>query len=425
MNETKKIKDELKAISMFFSTLEKPYKPGKNEIDTFLHILSKVKDFRMKGKIKYRIENILGICFYLALKGEFRSFLYAAQYVEVRQEEFIALGLIKKGEVPSHDTFLNIFNRLDALSLRDAFIDKFREFLKNAYAIATADEEKKAEYRLLSGDGKTFNGSGRHTREATKRNINVFNMYSASNGICSTSIPLDDKDSEIPAFRDLLRKYDLRKTVVTADALHCQRATCEVIISKKGQYVIKAKRNIGGAFIEIQSSFDKYKTKIKKLSFHDCDYEMLLAKDMIIDEAWPGCKSYIKMISHKRKDQMDYNPAPQYFVSSLADIQLIAEAADNRWDIEDGLHLFKDGFLKEDECTFTGKNVIKVMATINNIVYAFYKVASAIDGDDAMQKTIIRYKDDPVKLISLVVPLLKKTNFNALIKQNMKGVKKA
>ena len=42
-----------------------------------------------------------------------------------------------------------------------------------------------------------------------------------------------------------------------------------------------------------------------------------------------------------------------------------------------------------------------------------------------MQKTIIRYKDDPVKLISLVVPLLKKTNFNALIRQNMRGVKKA
>lgn len=425
MNDTKKLRDELKSISMVFSTLKTPYKPGKNEIDALLHILSKVKDHRMEGKIRYRIENILGICFYLALKGEFRSFLYAAQYVEVRQEEFIALGLIEKGEVPSHDTFLNIFNRLDASSLRDAFIDRFRAFLKNAYAIATADDEKKAEYRMLSGDGKAFNGSGRTTREETKRNINVFNIYSASNSICYTSVPLDDKDSEIPAFREILRKYDLRKTVVTADALHCQRATCDVIISKKGHYVIKAKRNIGNAFNEIEASFDKFKTKIKKLSFHDCDYEMVQIKDIISDEAWPGCRSYIKMVSHKRKDQMDYNPAPQYFISSLVDLELIAEAADNRWDIEDGLHLFKDSFLKEDECTFTGKNAIRVMATINNIVYAFYRVASAINGDDTMQKTIIRYKDDPVKLISLVVPLLKKTNFNALIRQNMRGVKKA
>ena len=195
-----------------------------------------------------------------------------------------------------------------------------------------------------------------------------------------------------------------------------------MIISKKGHYVIKAKRNIGNAFNEIEASFDKFKTKIKKLSFHDCDYEMVQIKDIISDEAWPGCRSYIKMISHKRKDQMDYNPAPQYFISSLSDLELIAEAADNRWDIEDGLHLFKDSFLKEDECTFTGKNAIKVMATINNIVYAFYRIASAIKGDDTMQKTIIRYKDDPVKLISLVVPNEYYMGYESMVLADRKSV---
>ena len=96
---------------------------------------------------------------------------------------------------------------------------------------------------------------------------------------------------------------------------------------------------------------------------------------------------------------------------------------DNRWDIEDGLHFFKDNFLKEDSCTFMGKNAVKVMATINNIVYAFYRIASAIVGDETMSMTIIRYKDSPIELISLVTPLLKKVNLNKLIKLNMKGVK--
>ena len=131
------------------------------------------------------------------------------------------------------------------------------------------------------------------------------------------------------------------------------------------------------------------------------------------------------MISHKREDQSDYNPIPQYFVSSSPDIQLIAEAVDNRWDIEDGLHYFKDKFLDEDACTFMGKNAVKVMATINNIVYAFYRIASAIVGDETMSMTIIRYKDNPVELISLVAPLLKKTNLNKLIRMNMRGVKEA
>ena len=417
MNESSNLKDYLKSVSLFFSSLEEPYNPGKNEIDVFLHILSHVNDFRLKGKVKYKLENILGICFYLALKGEFSSFSYTAQYVGVRKEEFIALGLIEGNKIPSHDTYLYVFNRLDASSLRDVFIDKFKQFLETIYHITEAAGGK---YTILSGDGKEFRGSGRRNG---KRNLNVFNMYSASNSICSTSIPLDDKESEIPTFRRLLGKYDLRRTVVTADALHCQRETCEVVVSKKGAYVFKAKDNQRALIEEIKRNFKATRKKIQRLDLNSCEYEMLLIKDIISDADWPGCKSYIKMISHKRKDQSDYNPTPQYFISSLSNLSLIAEAIDNRWEIEDGLHLFKDSFQNEDGCTFSNKNAVKVMATINNIVYAFYKVASAIIGDEKLSTTIIRYKDNPVALISLVVPLLKKNNLNALIKKNMRGIK--
>ena len=424
MNKSMKLKDYITIVSMYFNSLETPYNPGKNEIDTFLHILSHVKDFRIKGKITYKLENILGICFYMALKGKFTSFLYVEKYVRIKEEEFVELGLIKKGQIPSHDTYLYIFNRLDASSLRDVFIEKFKQFLETIYDLVEGKDDK---YKLLLGDGKTFNGSGRKEGKTikTKRNLNVFNMYSASSSICSNSIPLDDKESEINTFAEYLEKYDLRKTMVTADALHCQRKTCSIIVKKKGHYVIKAKGNQETLVNEIAQSFENYPKKIKKLSFNNCDYEMILIKDIVCDVDWPGCKSYIKMISHKREDQRDYNPLPQYFVSSSTDIQLIAEAVDNRWNIEDGLHFFKDDFLKEDECTFMGKNAVKVMATINNIVYAFYRIASAIVGDETMSMTIIRYEDNPLELISLVTPLLKKVNLNKLIKMNMKGVKEA
>lgn len=419
MNETTKLIDYMNGVSLFFQKLEQPYNPGKNEINLLIHILSGVKDFRQKGKIIYKLELILGICFYLALKGKFTSFHYAAEYVDVHKSEFEELGLIENGRVPSHDTFLNIFNHLDALSLRDVFIEKFKEFVESAYKLV---DDKSGKYKLLSGDGKTFNGSGRKGGQA---NYNVFNMYSASNSICSISIPLTNKDSEIPKFRELLVKYDLRKTIVTADALHCQSGTCDAIISKKGQYLIKAKNNQEKLVKEIEQSFNnkKYSKKIKRLHHNDCDYEMLLISDIISDINWPGCKAYVKMISYKRKDQQDFNPIPQYFVTSLKDLTLIAEAADNRWNIEDGLHFFKDDFLEEDSCTFTGKNAVQVMATINNIVYSFYRTAAAIM-NDTMARTIMRYEEDPLALISLVVPLLKKTNFNALVRNNMRGVKK-
>ena len=69
MNEATKLIDYMNGITLFFQKLDQPYNPGKNEINLLIHILSGVKDFRQKNKVIYKLELILGICFYLALKG--------------------------------------------------------------------------------------------------------------------------------------------------------------------------------------------------------------------------------------------------------------------------------------------------------------------------------------------------------------------
>ena len=146
-------------------------------------------------------------------------------------------------------------------------------------------------------------------------------------------------------------------------------------------------------------------------------------KDIISDVGWPSAKTYVRMVSHKRKDQKNYNPEYQYFVSSLSENMLIAEAIDNRWQIEDDLHYFKDTFLAEDCCTFMDGNAVKVMAILNNIVFSFYRIATAMMGYSSMMETKIRFKDRPLELIALVVPMLKAKNVSDLIKANMKGRK--
>ena len=99
------------------------------------------------------------------------------------------------------------------------------------------------------------------------------------------------------------------------------------------------------------------------------------------------------------------------------------EAIDNRWAIEAGLHWWKDDFLKEDECTFTDENAIKVMATLNNIAYGIYRLASAIFHDQKMSATRIVFQDEPEKLLEKLVPLMEKQNLSMLLKQNMRGGK--
>lgn len=51
---------------------------------------------------------------------------------------------------------------------------------------------------------------------------------------------------EIVALRKLIQMLDIRGITITADALHCQRETCESIVQKGGDYCLQLKGNQRG-----------------------------------------------------------------------------------------------------------------------------------------------------------------------------------
>ncbi len=223
----------------------------------------------------------------------------------------------------------------------------------------------------------------------------------------------------------MLPKYDLKNKLVTADAIHCQRKTAEIITKKGGGYLFTVKNNQPQLLEEVASAFTRNIGKKTDIHTEAADYEILTLRKGYVGCDFPGQKSYVKMISYKRKGQPKFNPQPQYFITSETNTDLIEEAIDNRWQIENGLHKFKDTFLGEDKCVFSNKNAVKVMAVINNLVYSLYRIASAIRGDKSMTETKIRYKEDPLSLIATVLPLLEKENLSKPIRENMRGKPKS
>lgn len=255
-------------------------------------------------------------------------------------------------------------------------------------------------------------------------NSNVFNLYDASSSLCLTSIPLDDKESETPTFLSILKQFNIKNSMVTADALHCQRETARIINSRGGFYCFKVKNNQPTFKEHLIQKINLHADKVISTSYNNCDYKIYIIDYKIDDLDFPGAKAYIQMHSHKCACQADYNPEPQYFVSSSKNIELIMETIDNRWDIESGLHWGRDNFLKEDECTFTDKNAIKVMAVFNNITYALYRLASAIFDHECMAETRLRFEDCPEKMLAKLIPLTEKQNLTMLLKENMRGYRK-
>ena len=92
----------------------------------------------------------------------------------------------------------------------------------------------------IAVDGKVLRGA----RGADGRQVHVFAAILHGQGVVLAQRQIPDKTNEIPEFQPLLRPLDLEGRVVTADALHAQRAHAEFVVDeKKGNYVFTVKDN--------------------------------------------------------------------------------------------------------------------------------------------------------------------------------------
>ena len=412
------LKELNSSVSLLIQEKDISFDSFKRDIRFFLHLLDKIPDFRDKKLIDYSLSNLLLISLILIMKGEFKSFSYASQYISVYKQDFIKMGLIINDKVPSDDTLRRMFMLLDANSIKEIIINNLNSFLTKILNNYSSSKKE-----LISIDGKEFKGSGRSINSKKKmNNKNVLNVYNSSKEICIYSNPLDDKESEIKEAQEILNKYNLKNIVVTGDALHCQKRTCEIIVNKKGDYVFTVKENQSALLEEMKTRIVNSKSIISK-SYNDCDYSILLLPSTYKGLEFAGQKAFIKMISNKRKNQNINKQTERYFLSSIKDPQLIVEAIDNRWKIENDLHKTKDEFFVEDNYKFTDKNAIKVMAALNNIAYSFFRITASFLQEKTPTITKIKFNKDPMEILEKITPLLNSREFNKLLNDNLKGKK--
>lgn len=411
------LKELNSSVSLLIQETDISFDSFEKDISFFIHLLDKIPDYRDKHLCDYSLSNLLLISLLLIMKGEFKSFHYASHYIYVYQEDFIKMGLIEKDKIPSHDTLRRMFMLVDPKYIKETIINNLNVLLTKILNNYNNDRTKE----LISIDGKEFKGSGRSINSNKKiKNKNVLNVYNTSKELCIYSNPLDDKDSEIKEAQEILNKFNLKNTIVTGDALHCQKKTCEIISNKKGKYVFTVRDNQSSLLEEIKAKIAKSKKIITK-EFNDCIYSICLLPSSYQGLEFSNQKAYVKMISNKRKKQFVTKQTERYFLTSLNDPQLIIEAIDNRWKIENDLHKVKDELFSEDNYLFTDKNAIKVMASLNNIAYSFFRITSAFLNEDIPTITKIKFNKDPFEILQKITPLLNSKNFNKLINDNLKG----
>jgi hypothetical protein len=159
-----------------------------------------------------------------------------------RAKEPFLHGFLKLSNgLPSHDTFSRLFRRLDPEQFRTAFqrfMAKFSDQCQGVVAI----------------DGKVLRRS--FDRASGKSPLHMVNAWGCEQRLVLAQTATDAKSNEIAAVPKLLEMLALKGTIVTADALNCQRAIAPQIINQGGDYALALKGNQGTLHDDVRLFLD-------------------------------------------------------------------------------------------------------------------------------------------------------------------------
>ena len=94
---------------------------------------------------------------------------------------------------------------------------------------------------VIAIDGKTLRHS--YPRGGDKKAIHMVSAWATSQKLVLGQVKVDKKSNEITAIPALLKVLELNGSIVTIDAMGCQRSIVKSIVSQGGDYVITLKKN--------------------------------------------------------------------------------------------------------------------------------------------------------------------------------------
>ena len=310
-------------------------------MDNPLKYFAELTDPRVERNREHRLEEILLIAIAAVLSGA-ESWNDIAAYGKDKLA-WLQTFLRLPGGIPSHDTFNRVFAALDPEEMEKGFVAWVSSLSK-----LTAGE-------VVAIDGKTLCG----TREAGRTQlVHMVSAWAEGNGLVLGQRKVDEKSNEITAIPKLLAALELAGTVVTIDAMGCQRAIAEKIIEKKADYVLAVKDNQGLLAEQVRDSFSLLDADSVAEQI-DCGHGRVeqrkcsvIADLSMIEKAaeWASLQGLVRIESeryHKVSGKMEREI--RYYITSLKpDAERLNSVIRQHWGIENKLHWVLDVGFGED-----------------------------------------------------------------------------
>ncbi|TWT55961.1 Transposase DDE domain protein [Allorhodopirellula solitaria] len=168
-------------------------------------------------------------------------------------EQFIELPC----GIPSHDTIGRILSIIKPAEFQKALLAWLSELRR------TPDGDSPI---VVPIDGKTARGS--YTDAEKSNAIHIVSAWASDYGITLGQIAVDSKSNEITAVPQLLDMMELKGTIVTLDAMGCQKAIAKKVIEGGGDFTFAVKDNHQKLAAAIEQAFlDAYEAGLLESGF--------------------------------------------------------------------------------------------------------------------------------------------------------------
>ena len=361
-----------------------------------------VPDYRHPSYVRHLLGDIIMIVFFAVL-GNADEWTEIEAFAKVK-EKWLRKYLELPGGVPTDDTYRVVFSNICTDHFFQVTTGILLRTIDGIIGLA-GKQDNIHEKSVVSIDGKVSCGSGRkETVEGKVKALQTLNVYSDDYVMCLAQNFINEKTNEIPAAQELLGLMDLKGTIVTADAMNCQKGTAEAIIDGKGDYVLALKGNQGLLYEEVRTYFDVDCRELLKGKAGCCkktveaEHGGVAVREYYITEdtgwfsekgKWKGLKSFGMV--HKKLKKHDGTQEEElrcYICNIEENAEEFERAVRRHWGVENNLHWQLDFTFRDDKNTSMAKTGAKNLQIMKKIVLS---ILSLVKSSYKLSMKRIRY----------------------------------
>jgi predicted transposase YbfD/YdcC len=305
-----------------------------------------------RNNLRHKLIDILTIALFAVICGA-DGWAAVAEYGRSKRQ-WLATFLELPHGIPSHDTFGDVFAKLQP----QAFEDCFMQWMKNLVQLSGG--------KLVAIDGKSLRRSFQRGWDKSGM-AHMVSAFVQANHLVFAQVKTEGKGQELSAIEKLLDLLELDGAVVTIDALGCQKEIAQQILDAHGRYILQAKDNQPTLHEKLQATFndlllDKFAGvehdyfsqtdgghgRIETRRLWVCWDVQLLGE---LAGQWPGLKSLI-LVERTRELNGHKSIQRHYYISSLdrrTRAKCLAGYVRGHWSVENNLHWQLDVSFREDQ----------------------------------------------------------------------------